>query len=163
MGLKGQRRPKAETENRALMTVVKIVIVIAVIAIIGWLLARMQSYSEEKYGFPPFSLFTFVLMAVGWVFFLSAIYVLPEQSAMSDVYAAMKALSFPESISNSIALVSLSGITFLCVFGLVAIKTNPIFALIATIFQAIGALLIVPFLIFLIPGGKKKRRRQRTI
>ena len=144
------------------MTVVKIVIAIAAIALIGWLLSRMQTYSEKKYGFPPFSLITFAIMVVGWVFFLLAIYVLPEQNTMREVYAAIKAISFPKPISNSIALVLLSGIAFLFVFGLVTIKTNPIFALIATIVQAIGALLIVPFLIFLIPGGRKKRRRRRT-
>lgn len=147
------------------MTVIRILAVIAVIVIIWWILAKMQDYSAKKYNFPLFNLVTFAILIVGWLSFFLAIYVLPDENLMSDVWSAIVALTFPEPISNSIALVLIALAIFASMLILITVRTNLLFGPVAWFFQIIASALIVPFLIFLIPGGKKRRRpyrRRRT-
>ena len=144
------------------MTVIKIVAFLSLVIFVSWLLIRMQRYSQAKYNFPPFNLRSFGLLILGLVLFFLSIYVLPDAKSMNDVFAAIKSISFPEPISNSIALVVLSALVVCIVYGLTAVATNPFIALIAIVFQLVGSLLFIPvFVLLLLPGGEKKKRRRR--
>ena len=143
------------------MTVLKILAALIVVLLVSWGLATIQSYSLRKYKFPPFNLASLTLLIIGWILFFLAIYVLPEGKSIFDSFDAIKALSFPDNISNSIALVYLSALFFLAVLVGTAIKTNPVFAVVTWVIQFLAALLIVPFLVFLIPGGKRRRKKRR--
>jgi len=144
-----------------------IIAVLTMVALIWWLSAWMQAYSKKKYRFPLFNFVTFSLMVVGWIFALLSIYTLPEGGSLTEVISAIRSFSFPEPLSNSIVLFVLATIFFAGVLLILLIKTNPLFGTIAWSFQLIASALVIPFLIFLIPGGKKKkpirhdRRRKR--
>lgn len=143
------------------MTVLKILAGIAVVSLVWWILSWMQEYSQRKYRYQLFSVGAFSLLVIGWVFFFLAIYVLPEDGTLAQVYSAIVAFTFPEPLSNSIVLVVLASITFVAVLILLVIRTNPLFGLVGWAIQLIGSVLIIPFLILLIPSSKKKGKKQQ--
>lgn len=144
------------------MIVLKIMAALAIIALTWYALTKMHVYSEKKYGFPLFNLVTFAGLVLGWLCFFLAIYVLPDERSVSEVFSAIGHFSFPEPISNSIALVVIALIAFISMLIFSSLKTNLLFGPIAWVFQLVAAALIVPFLFLLIPGGKKRRRRRQT-
>lgn len=141
------------------MTVLKILAFIVLIAAVAWTLLKMHDYSEKKYGFPLFNFPVLAILVLGWICVFLAVYVLPDEHSMSEVFSAIKALTFPEPISNSIALVVIAFLAFVSMLVVLTVRTNILFGPVAWLFQVVAAVLVVPFLVLLIPGGKKKHRK----
>lgn len=140
------------------MTVLKIMASLALVYSVWWVLSWMDTYSERKYRFPLFSSWSFTLMVIGWLLYFLSIYTLPDEGTLTQVYSAIRALEFPVPLSNSIVLTVLAAATFLTVYILLVKGTNILFGTVGWFVQLIGSVLIVPFLIFLIPSNKKKKK-----